>query len=178
MNRRLKDSYVYDPEEVGYFIRDNVPKELRLNDFQDFPMWRQFNYQMLEYLNNNHNDIIIVTMTITNEIYYNEIIERLQQQNVKIKHFTLMASKETLLKRLRKRGDGRNSWAARQIDRCLNALSSPVFKEHINTDKMTIYEVVDHIAELCKLDLLPDNRNFIEKKVYKLRIWFKHIRLF
>lgn len=178
LNRRLKNSYVYDPEEVGYFIRDNVPKELRLNDFQDFPMWRQFNYQMLEYFINNHNGIIIVPMTITSEIYYNEIIGRLQQKGVDIKHFTLMASKETLLKRLRKRGDGKNSWPARQIDRCLNALSSPVFKEHINTDKMTIYEVVDYIAELCKFDLLLDNRNFIEKKVYKLRIWFKHIRLF
>ncbi len=177
LNRRVANSYVYDPEEIGYFIRDNIPKELKLSDFQDFNIWRDFNYQMLEYINSQYDGIIIVPMTITNNIYYNEILERLRQDNVDIKHFTLMASKETLINRLRKRGDGKNSWAAKQIDRCINALADPAFKEHINTDKMTIYEVVEYIAESCKINLLPDNRNLINKKADKFIIWLRHMRL-
>lgn len=177
LNRRVENSYVYDPEEIGYFIRDNIPKELKLSDFQDFNIWRDFNYQMLEYINSQYDGIIIVPMTITNKLYYNEILERLRQDNVDIKHFTLMASKETLINRLRKRGDGKNSWTAKQIDRCINALADPIFKDHINTDEMTIYEVVEYIAESCKINLLPDNRNLINKKVDKFIIWLRHIRL-
>lgn len=26
LNRRIQDSYVYDPENVGYFLRKNAPK--------------------------------------------------------------------------------------------------------------------------------------------------------
>ncbi len=176
LNRRIKNSYVYDPEEIGYFIRDNIPKELKLNDFQDYPIWRDFNYQMLEYMSSHYDGIIIVPMTITSEIYYNEIVERLRQSCIDIKHFTLMANEETLIKRLRKRGDSKNSWAAKQINRCINSLSNPIFKEHIDTNKMTVYEVVDYIGESCNINMLPENRGWIEKKIYKLKIWLRHIR--
>ena len=47
--RRLPGSYVYDPENAGFFIRDNLPPGLGLDDFQDFPMWRAFNLDMLDY---------------------------------------------------------------------------------------------------------------------------------
>ncbi|MBU5311718.1 AAA family ATPase [Tissierella carlieri] len=177
LNRRIESSYVYDPEEIGYFIRDNIPKELKLDDFQDFPIWRDFNYQMLEYMSKHYNGIIIVPMTMTSDLYYNEILERLRQRGVNIKHFTLMADKEILIRRLRKRGDGKNSWAAKQIDRCINSLDNPIFKEHIDTNKMTVYEVVDYIGKSCRIDLLPDNRNLTRKKLDKFKIWVRHIRL-
>ncbi|CAK7006004.1 AAA family ATPase [Tissierella carlieri] len=177
LNRRIENSYVYDPEEIGYFIRDNIPKELKLNDFQDFPIWRDFNYQMLEYMSKHYNGIIIVPMTMTSDLYYNEILERLRQRGANIKHFTLMADKETLIKRLRKRGEGKNSWAAKQIDRCINSLDNPTFKEHIDTNKMTVYEVVDYIGKSCEVDLLPDNRNLTRKKLDKFKIWLRHMRL-
>ena len=38
LRRRLPGSYVYDPENAGFFIRDNLPPGLGLDDFQDFPM--------------------------------------------------------------------------------------------------------------------------------------------
>jgi cytidylate kinase len=177
LNRRIENSYVYDPEEVGYFIRDNIPKKLKLNDFQDFTIWRDFNYQMLEYMSIHYDGVIIVPMTITSELYYNQILERLKKKDIDIKHFTLVASKETLAKRLRKRGDSSNSWAAKQINRCIEALSNPIFKEHIDTNKMTIYEVVDYIGESCNIDLLPEEKNLVKKKLYKTKIWLRHIRL-
>ena len=178
LNRRIENSYVYDPEEAGFFIRDNIPKELKLNDFQDFHMWREFNYQMLEYISKKYSGIIIVPMTITNQIYFNEVVDRLRQEGIDIKHFTLMAKKETLLKRLRQRGDGKNSWAAQQIDRCISQLSNSVFKEHIHTDHMTIDQVVGYIGELCNIKLLKDNRSWIRKKWDRIMIWFRHIRIF
>lgn len=29
LHRRLENSYVYDPEEIGFFIRDNLPSDLK-----------------------------------------------------------------------------------------------------------------------------------------------------
>ena len=132
---------------------------------------------MLEYMSIHYDGVIIVPMTITSELYYNQILERLKKKDIDIKHFTLVASKETLAKRLRKRGDSSNSWAAKQINRCIEALSNPIFKEHIDTNKMTIYEVVDYIGESCNIDLLPEEKNLVKKKLYKTKIWLRHIRL-
>ena len=128
LNRRIENSYVYDPEEVGYFIRSNIPKNLKLNDFQDFSVWREFNYRMLEYMSIHYQGTIIVPMTITSELYYNEILGKLREKGIYVKHYTLMAEKQTLIKRLRKRGDGKNSWPAKQINRCIESLSNPTFK--------------------------------------------------
>jgi len=174
---RIPNAFVYDPEEVGFFIRDNMPTELQLDDFQNFPMWREFNFEMLKYIYNEYKGAIIVPMTITNESYFNEIVARIRRDNMQLKHFTLMANKETLIKRLRKRGDGKNSWPAQQIDRCVKSLSSKIFDEHIDTDDMTITQVVEYIAKVCDIELLPDNRNWLERKRDKISIWLKHIRL-
>ena len=98
--------------------------------------------------------------------------------NIQVRHFTLAAKKETLIKRLRKRGDGKNSWPSQQIDRCVTGLKSKLFDEHINTDDMTISQVAEYIAEVCEIKLLPDNRSWLIRKRDKFVIWFKHIRLF
>ena len=52
LSELLSNSYIFDPEATGEYIWDNLPKELSRNgDFQDIPMWRDFNYKMLEYIN-------------------------------------------------------------------------------------------------------------------------------
>ena len=36
IERRLKNSFLYDPENIGYFLRRNMPKEIwAVDDFQD-----------------------------------------------------------------------------------------------------------------------------------------------
>ncbi|MDR2177190.1 MAG: tunicamycin resistance protein, partial [Treponema sp.] len=45
INRRLKNSFVYDPENIGYFFRRNMPKEITEGNFQDQILWRTFNYE-------------------------------------------------------------------------------------------------------------------------------------
>ena len=177
LNKRLPNSYIYDPEEVGFFISDNLPDKTKLNDFQDYPMWRDFNYKMLAYINDTYDGIIIVPMTITNEIYFKEIISKMRQNNLDIRHFTLMAKKETLIKRLKKRGDGKNSWPVKQIDRCLDNLTNEIYAEHISTDNIKIETVAEKIATKCGVKLLPDNRGWLTKKKDRLLVTLRHIRL-
>lgn len=177
LDRRLTKSYVYDPEEAGFFIRDNIPPEIKQDDFQNYPMWREFNYKILKYIHSKYDGIIIVPMTITDENYFKEIIGKLRKDNIELKHFVLMANKDTLLGRLKKRGEGGKSWAAKQIDRCLVNLTKEVFQEHIDTDNMTIRQVIEHIANQCGFELLPDNRNWLQVKRDRIVVWLRHIRL-
>jgi RNase adaptor protein for sRNA GlmZ degradation len=176
LQRRLTGAFVYDPENAGYFIRDNIPKGLELYDFQDFIMWREFNYSMLKYITNKHDGIIIVPMTITNPQYFEEIIGKLQKDGFIIKHFVLGASKSTILRRLKSRFEGENSWPAQQIDRCIEAFSTELFKQYIDTENLSIQEVVEKIGELSKIELLPDNRSKFKRLSHRLLTQISHIR--
>jgi chloramphenicol 3-O-phosphotransferase len=51
--------------------------------------------------------------------YYEQTVGALRETGVQVHHLTLLASRQTILRRLRRRGDRRNSWGARQLDRCL-----------------------------------------------------------
>jgi cytidylate kinase len=176
LHRRLPNSFVYDPENPGYFIRKNIPKELGKGDFQDYEMWREINFSMLKYIDENYKGIIIVPMTIVSPQYFKEIVEKLRGNGIKVTHFALNATRETLLKRLKTRGDGKESWPAKQIDRCIEGLKNEVFKQHIETDKLSIEEVVEKIALLSDIKLLPDDNSKIRKAFNRVRIKLKHIR--
>lgn len=47
LHRRLDNSFVYDPENVGYFIRKNSPESFSKGDFQDIELWRKMNYELI-----------------------------------------------------------------------------------------------------------------------------------
>ncbi len=177
LHRRLKPSYIYDPEKMGFAMRSMIPPDIAEDDFQSYPLWREFNYSMLSYLSDTYQGIIIVPMTITNDQYFHDIISRLRQDGRTIHHFTLLASKETLLKRLRTRAEGKNSWAAKQIDRCINSLSDSLFTEHLHTDQMSIQQVAETIAAQANLPLEPDLRGSLRRFNDRLMVKLNHIRI-
>ncbi|MBU5672808.1 AAA family ATPase [Paenibacillus brevis] len=177
LNRRISNSFVYDPENVGYFLRKNVPKQMLKEDFQDYAIWREINFSILQTISNDFPGVVIVPMTIATPQYFSEIIDRLRSSGVEIYHFTLLASRETLLKRLKSRGDNENSWPAKQIDRCISNLSQDLFKVHIKTDTLTPEEIIDLISKESNIELLPDNRGFIKKKIDRLITQIRHIRI-
>lgn len=177
LNRRIPGSFVFDPENVGYFIRKNAPKEMLKEDFQDHEIWRETTYSMLQAISAEFSGVIIVPMTIVNPQYFIEIIGKLRAQEAEVHHFTLLANRETLLKRLKGRGDSKISWPAKQIDRCITALSQDMFQEHIHTDHLTPDEIMDLIASECNIELQPDHRGTLKKRVDRLITQIKHIRM-
>ncbi|WP_256760527.1 AAA family ATPase [Cohnella sp. WQ 127256] len=178
LQRRIPNSFVYDPENAGYFIRRNMPKELSKGDFQNFPMWREINYSLLKYIDSKYDGIIIVPMTVVDPIIFDEIVGELRKSGVTVNHFTLWASRDVLEKRLRSRGEGKNSWAAQQIDRCLSGLSNDVFQQRIATENMSIEAVAETIASILNISLLPDHRGWLKKRVDRIKTQVKHIRFF
>lgn len=178
LQKRVPNSFVYDPERFGYVLMANIPKEMLKEDFQDYTIWRESNYALLKQVAEGYKGIIIVPMTLTNELYFEDIIGRLKADGIEVKHYTLAASPQTVQKRLRKRLEGKNSWAYQQIDKRLELLANNAFKEHIQTDRKTIEEVVETIAHRSGITLLPDHRSNLTKISDRLSVKMKEIRLF
>ncbi len=151
LREKIDGSFLYDPENVGYFLWQNEPESIKCKDnFQHEYLWRYFNYRMLKNIAENYEGDIIVPMTLVDRSYYDEIIEKLRSDGIKVSHFVLYAKRETLLSRLCGRGDGANSWPAAQIDRCVKAYDSGLFEGIIETDNKTVEEITEYILEVTK----------------------------
>lgn len=176
LHHRLKDSFVYDPEKVGYFLTRYEPKEFRGDNFQDKPLWRQFNYKMIKNIALNYKGTMIIPMTIVKEAYYYEIISKLRNDGIRIDHYVLGASEDTLIKRGRSRLCFKNSWSVKQIPFCIEGFKNPVFENHIHTDSLSTYEIIEIIATKSNLRLLPDNTNKLQKWLRRKKTQIKHIK--
>lgn len=139
---RIENSFVFDPEEVGFMIRQLTPPMQQLSDFQDYPLWRELVVKTMLHASLDAQTTIIVPMTLVNKQYRNEIFSSLHEHGKTIKHIALVASKEVILQRLKSRGDDEQSWPALQIDRCLEGLSQLNDAYRIDTTQVLIDEVL------------------------------------
>jgi len=154
LHKSLTGSFIYDPEEAGFFIRNNTPKSFSMGDFQDIPLWREINYKMLTALNESHDGVIIVPMTLINPLYYEEIIGRLTAEGVDIRHFILYLDKSTLINRLRKRAWGfmrKEKFALDSIDRCIHSFNNHIMESKIMAYSKSADDIALEIISLCKL---------------------------
>jgi len=152
--KKLEKSFIYDPEQVGYFLWDNFPPEIkRKGNFQHIPMWREFNAKILLHLAQNYDGTILVPMALYTRQYYDEIIGTLQTQGVAVKHFILMASDKTLEKRIRKRGRRKAAWPISHIQTCQKAFSTDIPGCHIDTDTQNAEGVAREILGKIAADM-------------------------
>ncbi|MFD7604957.1 AAA family ATPase [Streptomyces mirabilis] len=189
IQRRLPGSVVCDPEHAGFGLRRMLPPELR-GDFQDLASWRQGVVEVLDLALGKHDGVVIVPMTVTNPHYFEETVGRLTELGHDVRHFALLAERETVLKRLRERGFGHllqyvagkdaplrhESWAVRQLDDCLERLREPEFAEHLWTDHTTVAKTADRIAVLAGLTLTPNKDGAVRGRLRRAWTGAKHIR--
>jgi hypothetical protein len=182
LNRRLPGSVICDPEQVGFGLHRMLPKPLR-TDFQDFKSWREGVVEVLDLVLRKHNGPVIAPMTVTDPTYFKETVDRLRDMGHEVHHFSLLARRETVLKRLRQRGLGRaapwlrDTWAESKVDECLTRLGGAEFATHLWTDNLPINGVADHVAAATGVTLTPNTDTRLQ--AYARRTWttLKHIRL-
>ena len=175
LHRRIPNSFIYDPENVGFWIRANEPEFMHADNFQDEALWRSINRDMLIHLSANYQGTILVPMTLVNAQYYREIITAVRENGAELMHFLLYPSKETVKKRLASRFESEHSWAWQQIDRCYAAFDDPIYENRIVNDSMTISETAEVIAKTAGIALTPRDGK-LKQQYHQLKSFMKAIR--
>lgn len=168
--RRTPGAVVCDPEVIGYGLHQCLPPTLR-GDFQDLASWRVGVVDTLDLTVREHSGPVIVPMTVTNSQYFDETVGRLIETDHVVRHFTLMASAETITGRLCTRGLGagaiasrvglrswslrREAWALGRLRENLEALQDEKFSDHLSTDDLPVSAVAERIAQSVSIELAP-----------------------
>lgn len=179
LHRRLPGSVVCDPEHVGFGLHRMTPTALR-GDFQDFPAWRQGVREVLDLVLRKHDGPVIAPMTLVNPGYFDEVVGRLREDGHDVRHFALLAERETVLRRLRERGWGRglkgDSFAVAKLDECLERLQGPEFAEHIRTDALPVPDVATRIARSAGLPIAPNLDGPLRRRLRRYAVSLRHVR--
>ncbi len=147
LKTRLSNSMIYDPEEVGYMLRKIVvPNQLEtVDDFQHLALWPSLVGEVARQVSQHYQRHLIVPMTFAFPDYFQKIKADFLTFEPELYHFCLMASAPTLRRRLEQRGDPPGSWPYQQIARCLEALASPQYEVHVDTEALNTQSIVDVI---------------------------------
>lgn len=147
LHQEIPNSILYDPELLGDFFQENLPKAVCPEDFQDYPIWRQTTVQIIRDLATKTGQVIIVPMTVFKKEYCQEIIEQGLIEDMYVQHNILVAEKETILDRLNKRTQENNNWALKHLDNCLQAFEDQIPGRKIDTDGLRPDEVAASILK-------------------------------
>mgnify|MGYP000108294852 FL=1 len=93
-----------------------------------------------------------------------------------VRHVILYAEKKTLLRRLAYRLEGRRSWGARQIDRCLRAFDRDIPGVKLHTDRLSVEQAAERAAALAGLTLAEDRRSRPRRLLDRAAARIRHIR--
>ncbi|WP_046226596.1 AAA family ATPase [Paenibacillus dauci] len=150
LHTMLPGSMIYDPEQVGYMLREIIPSAIQLSheqtgDFQDMDMWRLLVVQVAASLRQQYHRHLIVPMTLYSQDNFQWIQQGFTEMDPHTYHFCLLASKSVIHQRLRERGEVEGNWCFHQTDRCLEAYDAGGFEEYIQTDQMSILDIAHYI---------------------------------
>ncbi|MFD8292517.1 AAA family ATPase [Streptomyces lavendulae] len=128
LSGRWPEALVYDPEMVGFLLREIV--EVPTGDFQDLRLWRRQVADLAVGLVQEYGRPLLVPMTLADPGYAGEIFDVLEGAGIELHHFFLTVPRETLEERI----DGRTffpddpererrvrHWAKGRIEACTAA---------------------------------------------------------
>ncbi|MET7905287.1 AAA family ATPase [Streptomyces sp. NPDC005336] len=129
LSRRWPEALVYDPERIGYVLRDIVA--VPTGNFQDLPLWRRQAAAMAIGLAEEYGRPVLAPMTVVDPGYLGEIFGALMGAGVTVHHFFLKVSPEVLERRLDarvvapgdpERDEAARRWGKEQIAPCTAAV--------------------------------------------------------
>lgn len=160
LQKTIPDSIIFDPELVGFMIREIVPPASS-NDFQDLPIWRRLVAANLLELIDEYNCTIIVPMTIVSLSYLEEIFKNLKNNRVLLDHYFLGIEKQILKERIKnqvvvednhEKDSKVRAWRFAQIDRCLDFVPNiPSETILLDSGNRSVSQLVDLILQNSRL---------------------------
>ncbi|MFC8431352.1 AAA family ATPase [Streptomyces sp. NPDC057253] len=128
---RWPESLVFDPELVGYVLREIV--DVPTGDFQDLRLWRRQVAELAVGLVEEYRRPLLVPMTLVHPGYLDEIFGALKDSDIAVHHFFLKVAPEVLERRI----DGRSffpddpsreervrAWCKARIEACTAAVDT------------------------------------------------------
>lgn len=137
-------------------------------------------FEVLDLVVRHHAGPVLVPMTLIDPGYFEDTVGRLRDDGHDVRHFSLLAERATVLRRLNRRGFGfglkREQWAVSRLDECLGRLQDDAFAEHIHTDSRSVSQVADVIAGSAGLPISPDRDGAVRSRLRLYRTTLRHIR--
>lgn len=137
------NSFIFDAEEVGNAIRDNMPKEL-FNGyiFEGYDLWFETIVALLKEITKKYNGDIYIPMTLVYKDSFDKIRKPLAKENIKIKHILLESTYDVIKDRILARGEDEDSWCMQNINLCLE-------NQREFTEVIRIKTIGDNICKLA-----------------------------
>jgi deoxyadenosine/deoxycytidine kinase len=153
---RMPNSMLYDPEEVGYMLRNIITEEIKeeheqTDNFQDLSLWKKLVVQVAQGLKTKYNRNLIVPMTINNKDYFRYIYDGFKELDNETYHFCLIAKEETIYERLKKRGETEGNWCFQQTKKCVDGFQDECFQEFIWTEDEEVNDIIKAIERIISI---------------------------
>lgn len=139
----------FDPEELGFLLRDIVPKKHQSENFQDIPLWRTALIHFAHGLCNDYTPPVVMPMTIYNSIYVKEIMDSFGERGVNLFHVVLTASREIIAHRIgdRQFGESAAAFSLHHLDASLLALNQVRTDLLIDNSAITAHDCAQQILQ-------------------------------
>lgn len=161
---KLLKAHIFDAEEVGNAIRDNFPEESKYSIiFEGYSLWRETNYKLLKEIYEKYDGDIIVPMTLTLSVSYEEIIKRLIDSDIRVKYVILDANHMTIHDRIIARGEKEGCWCMQNIDACLEALKNDQQAVHIDTCAKSPEQIAEEIMGNTKISFIKPSLEYAKE---------------
>ncbi|GGX70313.1 AAA family ATPase [Streptomyces minutiscleroticus] len=98
LRRRRPEALVFDPEQIGYVLREVV--DVPTGNFQDLPLWRRQVGSMAAGLVEEYGRTVFTPMTLVRPDYADEIFGMLRAAGITVHHFYLDVPAKTLTRRI------------------------------------------------------------------------------
>ncbi|MFH8410276.1 AAA family ATPase [Streptomyces sp. NPDC018019] len=131
LRARWDGALVYDPEMVGFVLREIV--EAPTGDFQDLRLWRRQVAELAVGLVEEYHRPVLVPMTLVDPGYVTEIFGMLSDAGVELHHFFLKVSRCELERRIEERvfypddperEEQVRRWSKGRIEPCMAAVGT------------------------------------------------------
>lgn len=101
ITRKRADAVVFDPEHIGYLLRESVP--VPTDNVQDLPSWREIVVASLLSLQRHHPSLLLVPMTLIDLAYRREVFGALRAADVELLEVFLDVPADELRRRIEHR---------------------------------------------------------------------------
>ena len=119
-------------------------------DFQYYPEWIEWNFQIIEKIYMEYDGDIIIPMTIYEGPAYDLLINKLKNFELSFLHVQLEVDKVEVIARIQERNEELIQWAESKLDQIITNLKKIPREDNISNMSISPNEVADLIIKRAK----------------------------